>query len=211
MQLVSSLFHSLPHMSKVSPGTQLIGPRLVLRMGDPTNWREWRNLREASQGFLVPWEPSWPHNALTYTFFCKLLRRQWREWRQGRNYAFLIFRHAPGKRDTLVGGISLNDVQRGIAQKGTLGYWIGEVYAKQGLMTEAVGLVCDFAFNTLRLHRVEASCLPRNDASQNLLRRLSFEEEGFAKSYLQINGKWEDHILWGRTNPSPTRSTLRTA
>ncbi|HEU0118363.1 MAG TPA: GNAT family protein [Alphaproteobacteria bacterium] len=103
----------------------------------------------------------------------------------------------------MLGGIALNDVQRGIAQKGTLGYWIGAPYANQGFMTEATQLVLDFAFYTLRLHRVEASCLPRNEPSKALLKRLGFEEEGYAKAYLQINGLWEDHVLWGRRSLRP--------
>ena len=66
-------------------------------------------------------------------------------------------------------------------------------------MTEAARLVCSFAFETLRLHRVEASCLPHNEPSKALLRRLGFTEEGFAKSYLQIDGRWQDHLLWGQS------------
>ncbi len=176
-----------------------MGPRVMLRMGDPLDWKAWRTMREGSRAFLEPWEPSWPHNALTYNYFCGLLRRHWRDWRNGRAYSFLVFTHGDdGKSGGLLGGIALNDIQRGIAQKGTLGYWMAERHAGQGYMTEAANLVCDFAFQTLRLHRVEASCLPRNEPSKKLLIRLGFEEEGFAKAYLQINGKWEDHLLWGK-------------
>ena len=194
---------SLPNMplgaAKPSPDLRLMGPRIVLRMGDPADWRNWRNLREQSRDFLTPWEPTWPDNAMTYSYFCGLLRRQWRDWRQAKAYAFQIFLNGTdGKAGALVGGITLNDIQRNIAQKGTLGYWMGETYAGQGYMTEAVQLVCDFAFQTLRLHRVEASCLPHNERSKALLRRLGFEEEGYAKAYLQIDGKWQDHLLWGK-------------
>src|ERR1700722_15785786 len=162
---------ALPPMSlrapRLSLDTRLVGPQLMLRMGDPSDWRNWRNLREVSRDFLTPWEPTWPDNAMTYNYFCGLLRRQWRDWRQGRAYAFQIFLHDEKNESTpLVGGITLNDVQRNIAQKGTLGYWIGRPYARQGFMTEAVQLVCDFAFHTLRLHRVEASCLPNNESSK---------------------------------------------
>ena len=181
--------------------TELVGPRVILRTGDPANWRNWRAMRELSRAFLVPWEPRWPANALTYNYFCGLLRRQWRDWRQDKGYAFLIFlKGDAGQAGAIIGGITLGEVQRGIAQKGTLGYWIGEPYAGRGYMTEAAGLVCDFAFNKLKLHRVEASCMPSNEPSKNLLRGLDFEEEGYAKAYLQINGTWQDHLLWGKTN-----------
>lgn len=183
--------------------TRLTGPRVILRMGDATDWHRWRALREISRDFLTPWEPSWPGNALTSGFFGGLMRRHWRDWRKGHAYAFLIFlRGAEGQEEALIGGISLSDIQRGIAQKGAVGYWIGQPYAEKGYMTEAGRLLCDFGFKTLKLHRLEASCLPHNEASINLLRRLGFEEEGYAKAYLQINGKWEDHILWGKMTPA---------
>ncbi len=200
----SSFFHNRPSGPKPPLNTQLMGPQVILRVGDPTDWRNWRTMRDMSRSFLTPWEPSWPQNGLSYGFFCGMLRRHWREWRQGKGYTFLIFLHGDGNGcGNLIGGISLTDVQRGIAQKGTLGYWIGQPYAGQGLMTEAASLLCDFALETLRLHRLEAGCLPKNEASKKLLQRLGFEQEGFAKAYLQINGKWEDHLLWGRTALPP--------
>jgi len=183
---------------------KLEGPKVILRAGDPADWHHWRTLREMSREFLTPWEPSWPSNALTYTYFCGLLRRYAREWRKGEGYNFLIFRkNDEGGEGALVGGISLNTIERGIAQMGTLGYWMGLPYAGQGYMREAASLVAAFAFDTLLLHRLQASCLPRNEPSINLLRRLGFEEEGYAKAYLQINGKWEDHILWARVCTRP--------
>jgi ribosomal-protein-alanine N-acetyltransferase len=199
MWLLNSLIRIKPRYPRPPLDTQLMGPRVVLRMGDPADWRNWRLLREISRDFLEPWEPSWPSNALHYSYFCGLLRRQWREWRQGKSYSFVVFLHdGKSSRGALIGGIALNNIERGVAQKGTLGYWIGEPHAGRGLMTEAAQLVCDFAFQTLRLHRVEASCMPANEASKALLRRIGFEEEGFAKAYLQIGGMWEDHILWGK-------------
>ena len=197
MQLFSSLFPVLSTRPRPSLDTQLIGSRLLLRIGDVTDWKNWRVLREASRDYLVPWEPKWPGDSLSYSYYCSLLRRQWREWRGGTSYAFSIFLLG-GAHPVLVGGITLGEVLYAAAQKGTLGYWMGKPYAGQGLMTEAVELVCAFAFDTLHLQRVEASCLPHNEASKTVLRRTGFEEEGFAKAYLQINGKREDHLLWGR-------------
>jgi ribosomal-protein-alanine N-acetyltransferase len=185
--------------------TQLVGPRVLLRAGDIENWRAWRTLRELSRDFLVPWEPQWPYNCLSHSFYCSILRRQYREWRAGTSFAFTIFVHDGETAPYLVGGITLSDVQYADAQKGTIGYWMGRPYAGQGLMTEAVGLVCAFAFETLHLQRVEASCLPHNDRSKALLTRMAFEQEGYAKAYLQINGKREDHLLWGKSNPSSAR------
>ena len=184
---------------KADVNTRLYGERVILRLGDAADWHSWRQLRQMSRNFLVPWEPAWGRAETDYYFFCGHMQLCWRLWRQDRAYSFLIFRrNDDGGAGALMGGINLNDVQRGIAQKGTLGYWIGLPYANQGYMTEAASLVCDFAFDTLGLHRVEASCLPHNIPSKALLQKLGFTEEGFAKDYLQINGVWEDHLLWGK-------------
>jgi ribosomal-protein-alanine N-acetyltransferase len=206
-QRLTSLFNQPTEKKTPSArlGTELMGPRVLLRAGDPADWRSWRSIRHMSRDFLVPWEPEWQDNALDYGYFCGLLRRNWKDWRQGKSCAFLIFLNKKeGGSNKVIGGITLGDIQRGIAQKGTLGYWMGQPFAGKGYMTEAARLVCDFAFDTLRLHRVEASCLPHNEPSKKLLARVGFTEEGYAKSYLQINGKWQDHILWGRTKPSLT-------
>ena len=188
-----------PRYPRPSMEVKLKGAKTILRLGDPADWHNWRTVRDASRTFLTPWEPTWPANALTYSYFCGLLRRYAREWRKGEGYNFLIFQsNEHGQEGALVGGISLNSIERGIAQMGTLGYWMGQPYARNGYMLEAAALVADFAYDQLLLHRLQASCLPRNEPSINLLKRLGFEEEGYAKSYLQINGVWEDHLLWAR-------------
>jgi ribosomal-protein-alanine N-acetyltransferase len=199
MQLLKAFSRVAPRYPLPSIDWRLQGSKVVLRAGDPADWHNWRTIRDHSRAFLTPWEPSWPPNALTYTYYCGLLRRYAREWRKGEGYNFHVFlNNERGEEGALIGGISLNSIERGIAQTGTLGYWMGEPYAGNGYMREAADLVCDFAFNTLLLHRLQASCLPHNDPSINLLRRLGFEEEGYAKAYLQINGVWEDHLLWAR-------------
>lgn len=174
----------------------------MLRAPEASDWRAWRGLRDLSRDYLKPWEPAWPDHALTYGYYCSLLRRYWRDWRTGRAFAFAIFARDKD-RPILIGGVTLSDIQYAAAQKGTVGYWIGHPYTKQGYMTEALGLMCSFAFTQMKLQRVEASCLPNNEASKAVLRRSGFEEEGYAKAYLQINGKREDHLLWGKNNPNP--------
>ncbi len=98
--------------------------------------------------------------------------------------------------DVLVGGLTLSNIRRGVAQCCSVGYWIGEPYQRCGLMSDAVRTVLPFAFDVLNLHRVEAACLPSNKASINLLRGCRFTEEGFARRYLKINGVWQDHLLF---------------
>ena len=115
------------------------------------------------------------------------------DWAMGAAYHFLIRRVADG---TLLGGINITNVRRGIAQQGMLGYWIGAEFARQGYMTEAMEAMLAFAFSELKLHRVEAACLLDNAASRALLKKCGFMEEGLARKYLRIDGRWQDHIMF---------------
>ena len=105
----------------------------------------------------------------------------------------MIFRRSD---DVLVGAITLDNIRRGPAQSGTLGYWTGQSFARQGYMREAIGAVVHYAFSQLELSRVEAACLPENRASRGLLESSGFKYEGVAQSYLQINGRWRTHVLY---------------
>ncbi len=158
-----------------------------------SDWRAWAEIRAASREFLEPWEPEWPKGALSRAAFRRRVRRQTRESREDTGYSFIVFARAD---DTLLGGVTLSNVQRGIAMSCSLGYWIGAPYTRQGLMTDALRSVLPFVFETLGLHRLEAACLPNNVASQRLLRKLGFQEEGYARDYLRINAQWHDHLLF---------------
>src|SRR3546814_894143 len=125
--------------------------------------------------------------------FRRRLRHYAEEWHTGQGYAFFIFSQAD---DALRGGITLSNVRRGVAQTGTLGYWVGRPFARQGIMSEGLRCMLRFSFEHLRLHRVEAACLPRNTASRGVLAKAGFREEGFAPKYLRIAGEWEDHVLF---------------
>ena len=135
------------------------------------------------------------------------MRRNQQEIDNDEAYPFLLFRDD----DVLAGGLTLGQVKRGVVQAATLGYWIGEPYARQGLMSAAVRAVTGYAFATLRLHRIEASCLPHNEASRKLLERTGFTREGYARAYLRINGVWQDHLLFGllESDPLPVRPGRR--
>jgi len=172
---------------------RLAGRRVYLRQPEDRDWRAWADLRELSRDFLVPWEPSWPADALSRESFRRRLRRYGMDWREDAGYSFFIFRIGD---NALLGGATLGNVRRGVAQSATLGYWIGEPHARQGYMSDAVRATVAFAFASLQLHRLEAACLPSNAASQGVLRKLGFRQEGYAAKYLRINGEWCDHLLF---------------
>ncbi|MCI0465520.1 MAG: GNAT family N-acetyltransferase [Beijerinckiaceae bacterium] len=179
----------------------LRGENVYLRPPEMRDYEAWTELRAASRAFLVPWEPTWPGDDLTRAAFRRRLRRSHQEIANDEAYPFLIF----CDNNVLAGGLTLGQIKRGVVQSGTLGYWIGERYARQGLMSGAVHAMTGYAFTSLRLHRIEASCLPHNTASIRLLERAGFTREGYARAYLRINGVWQDHLLYGLldTDPSP--------
>jgi ribosomal-protein-alanine N-acetyltransferase len=135
----------------------------------------------------------WPSDELTRLGFRRRIRRYQREIRDGTGYPFFIFL---ADEQTIVGGLTLSHVQRGVTQSAALGYWMGERFARKGLMTDAVRTITSYAFDTLRLHRIEAACLPHNSASIGLLEKAGFSREGYARSFLCIDGRWQDHLLY---------------
>jgi ribosomal-protein-alanine N-acetyltransferase len=183
------------------PMPSIVGDGVVLRTPQMTDHVDWAALREASREFLTPWEPTWPHDDLTRSAFRRRVRRYAEDLRTDQGYSFLISRNSDG---ALVGGLTLANIRRGVAQAGSLGYWMGLAYARQGYMTAAVRAVIPFAFGTLRLHRLEAACIPINAGSIKLLENTGFVREGYAREYLCINGVWQDHLLYARLKDTTT-------
>ena len=178
-------------LSTRMPAVRIDGSTVYVRPPQKRDRAEWVHLRQLSREFLVPWEPAWPPDAATSAAFNRRYRRFCLDWQSRSGFAFFIFEQSS---DALTGGITLSNVRRGVAQCGNIGYWMGEPFAGQGIMSEAVALVLSFSFDTLGLHRVEAACLPHNDASRHLLLKTGFHEEGIARRYLRINGRWQDHV-----------------
>ncbi|MFZ5792241.1 MAG: GNAT family N-acetyltransferase [Pseudomonadota bacterium] len=174
-------------------GARLEGRLVYLRPPARIDYERWRDLRESSRAFLTPWEPTWTADAHSRANYLRRVKFAAEEWRTDQSYNFLIFRQAD---DALVGGVTLGQVRRGVAQTASLGYWIGEPYARRGYMTEALACLIGYAFGELGLHRIEAACLPHNEASRGLLAKLGFKEEGRAREYLRIDGRWQDHVLF---------------
>jgi ribosomal-protein-alanine N-acetyltransferase len=176
------------------------GAGVFLRAPQSGDYAEWAALRDASRAFLTPWEPTWPADDLTRSAFRRRLRRYAEDQRSDQAYAYFLFRSGD---QVLVGGLTLANLRRGVAQAGSLGYWIGAPHARRGYMTAAVAALIPYAFSTLRLHRLEAACIPTNAASIALLERTGFAREGYAREYLCINGRWQDHLLYARLKHDP--------
>ncbi len=167
--------------------------RMTLRQPHLNDFRAWSTLRNQSADFLTPWEPVWASDHLARKGFAN--RVYWAQRAIGNGSAvplFLIRR----EDETLLGAITLDNIRRGPSQAGTLGYWIGKPFARQGYMREAIQSMVHHAYERLNLSRIEAACLPENAASRALLEKCGFKYEGVAQSYLQINGRWRNHVLY---------------
>src|SRR5262245_39288028 len=146
-------------LHSIDPDADIRGMRVHLRYPTMQDYAAWAELRALSRQHLTPWEPQWARDELTRSTYRRRIRQAQREVRDDLGYAYLIFGETPM---TLLGGLNISNVRRGIAQSASLGYWIGAPYAGRGLMTDAVCAATRFAFTTLRLNRLEAACLPSN-------------------------------------------------
>lgn len=184
-------------MELALPAITLHGDHIHLRPPRIEDWPQWSKIRGQNIEHLKPYEPEWAADSLTQEFFKKRLKRQIREWDIGNAQCFLIFETANHK---LIGGMNINNICRGAAQYAALGYWIDKGYEGRGFMREALDVTLKYCFEDMKLHRINAACIPENMRSKNLLLSSGFVEEGFARKYLHINGVWQDHILFGICN-----------
>ena len=174
-------------------GPQVAGQGVLLRTPRAADYAAWSELRGQSRDYLQPWEPAWPEDDLGRAAYRRRLAIYERERELGNAWPFFIF----DRDDRLMGGITLSNVRRGVAETGTVGYWIGRPHAGKGLATAAVSVLRRYAFFDLTLHRLEAACVPHNHASRRVLEKSGFRLEGQAMAYLKINGVWADHLLFG--------------
>ncbi|MGQ4275269.1 GNAT family N-acetyltransferase [Terrihabitans sp. B22-R8] len=184
------------------PDLVLQGEGVFLRTPRAGDYEEWADLRGRSRRFLQKWEPTWPSDDLTRPAFRRRLRRYLGDRRLGQSYTFFLF---SAETDALIGGLTLSNVRRGVAQTCTLGYWMGEPFHGRGYMTEGVRAAIPFVYDRVGLRRIEAACLPVNAASIRLLEKTGFVREGHARQYLCIDGHWEDHLLFAHLKGDPLR------
>jgi ribosomal-protein-alanine N-acetyltransferase len=169
--------------------------RLILRLPQHSDYRAWVGLRDGSARFLQPWEPEWAPDHLSRRAFTNRVYWAQRSHSQGTALALFLCRKTD---DALLGAVTLDNIRRGPSQSAVLGYWIGEPHARQGFMREAIVALSHHAFRRLDLSRLEAACLEENRASRGLLEKAGFKYEGVAQSYLQIAGRWRNHVLYAQ-------------
>ena len=167
--------------------------RLTLRLPENRDHSSWFEIRKVSADFLEPWEPIRDDKYLSASAFQSRVVWARRAANEKRAMNFLIFRN---EDDRLVGGITLDNIQGGVSQACAVGYWMGQPFTRQGYMAEALNASVQYAFNVMDVSRVQAGCLPENAPSRALLEKAGFKYEGVAQSYLQIAGRWRNHVLY---------------
>lgn len=186
-----SLLAGLPRFE-----TERLTVRLAGAQDVPEIVRYFRDNRE----HLRPFDPTRPPGFFEASFWDAQVKQSVSEFFADRAMRLFLFRRGPETR--IVGTANFTQIHRGVAQSCSLGYGLAAEAQGQGLMVEALRPAIDFAFGTLRLHRIEADYMPHNRRSGAVLRRLGFVVEGFARDYLMIAGRWEDHVLTSITNPA---------
>ncbi|NWK77482.1 GNAT family N-acetyltransferase [Aquitalea sp. LB_tupeE] len=177
----------------------LVTPRLQLLPPHTGLARAVLDYQVANRQHFAPWDPKPGDMFFTELYWTMQLRQQALGWEQGVCARYLLT--LPEEPQRIVGTVSLSNIVRGVFQAAHLGYGIDHSLQGQGLMHEAVSEIIRFAFDDLRLHRLQANYQPHNQRSAALLQRLGFVEEGLARNYLYINGAWRDHVLTSLTNP----------
>lgn len=167
--------------------------RLTLRAPQHSDYRQWSGLRQQSADFLQPWEPTWAPDHLSRRSFTNRVYWAQRSISNGSALPLFLIRR---EDDALVGALTLDNIRRGPAQAGTTGYWLGKPFTRKGYMSEALRALVHHAFTELDLSRIESACLPENAPSRGVLERCGYKYEGVAQSYLQINGRWRNHVLY---------------
>jgi len=179
--------------------TELVGARVVLRPLQPDDWDAWREVRVRCREWLERWEPVPEPGSADPALDFEAFRARCAAWDRQRHfdaaYGFGLFLTS----GQFAGEVSLGSVQRGPFQMGYIGYWIDEAAGGHEYVPEGVVLLIRFAFETLRLHRLEAAIVPRNAPSRRVAEKLGLRDEGTAERFLQIRGRYEDHIRYAIT------------
>jgi ribosomal-protein-alanine N-acetyltransferase len=182
--------------ARVTP-LELRGWRVTLRTLSEGDYEAWHEVRARCREWLVPWEPrpagapATPEDRPSFSVRCAARER---ERQIGSGYGFGIF--VEGR---FAGEVTLSSIQRGPFQNAFIGYWVDRALAGNSLAPESVLLLLRFAFEELGLHRVEIAIVPRNRASKRVVEKLGLREEGVALRYLEIDGRWEDHVRYAIT------------
>jgi len=166
-----------------------------LRAPKWADFEAWVDLRRANRDHLQPWEPTWKDEHLRRQNYKARLAQFKTMIAADTGYPFHVFRADDNR---LVGACNLTYIRRGSLQCAHIGYWIGQEFSRNGFARASVRAAMRFAFDDLGLHRISAAVQVENEASIKLLESTGFTQEGVARSYLKVDGQWQDHVIYAR-------------
>jgi ribosomal-protein-alanine N-acetyltransferase len=173
--------------------------RLVLRVPTPEDIPAILQYFHKNKEFLAPFYPLWSDSFFTEEYWQYQVENSFLEFMS--EYSLKLFIYQKNQPREIIGTINFSNFIRGAAHFCYVGYSLAETAQDQGYMTEALGASTQYVFRELNLHRIMANYMPHNRRSGNVLKKLGFIPEGYARDYLMINGQWEDHVLTSLTNP----------
>lgn len=178
----------------------IVSARLLLRLANQDDIGKIIDFYSHNQSFFAPWHRRWAEDFLTESYWQKQVEKDFQGFESDKSLKLWIFEKATSKY--IVGHVNFDNFVRGAGHFCFLGYNLAESQQGKGYMTESVRVAIQYVFEELNLHRIMANYMPHNQRSGNLLRRLGFVVEGYARDYLLINGRWEDHIQTSLINPN---------
>ena len=179
----------------IFPNNNILLERLIIRPPRRRDWKAWGKLRISSYEFLIKWEPYWDLDKCNRSTYMRQLRLQRTRAAYDQAYSFLCFRKSD---KSLLGGINVSNIERGVMQTGNIGYWLGKDFTSKGYMYESIYTLLPYIFDQIKLNRVQAYTLEENKSSRKLLESLNFKKEGILRNSMKINNVWRDHILYSR-------------
>ncbi|HEY9131756.1 MAG TPA: ribosomal protein S5-alanine N-acetyltransferase [Dyella sp.] len=166
--------------------------RTVMRIPTASDAPALLRYRIDNRAHLSPWEPLREESYYAIEHCAQAIADARETARLDRGYPFAVYDR---QTQEMIATFNFANIVRGAFQACHLGYGVAASWQGRGLMAEVLQAGLAFAFGDLKLHRVMANYMPRNERSARLLERLGFEREGYAKRYLRIDGHWEDHVL----------------
>lgn len=172
---------------------EFIGNKIYIRFFQEQDAQSLLDLHLKNRDFFQKYSPIFQEESYTLEGTRNFISDTFTQIKEDKNYAFGIFSK---ESNALIGEISLSRVVRGPLQRCMIGYSLASQYNGRGYTTEAVSLAVEFAFNELKLHRVEAGVMPSNGGSMRVLEKAGFHKEGLEQKGVRINGTWEDHYIF---------------
>ncbi|BAZ41099.1 GCN5-related N-acetyltransferase [Calothrix sp. NIES-4101] len=176
----------------------IICDRIILRMANSEDIPQILNYFIQNKTYLTPYYPAWYDEFFTEEYWKLQIDVNYQEFNSDRSLRLFIF--LQDNPNQIIGTLNFNNFVRGVAQYCNVGYSLAENEQGKGYMTAALQGAIQYMFQEVKMHRISANYMPHNRRSGNLLKRLGFVVEGYARDYLMINGKWEDHILTSLVN-----------